>query len=152
MPVRAIRSLAFEDLSVGLSELVFKTVTDQDIVGFADISGDQNPIHLSDVYAAKTPFGQRIAHGLYTASLISAVIGTRLPGPGAIYLSQTLTFRAPVRIGDVVRVHVEVAELTPEKKRARLICDCAVDATTVLSGEAMVRVPSRAEIAAAVAA
>lgn len=149
MPVRLIRSLAFEDLSVGLSELVFKTVTDQDIVGFADISGDQNPIHICDVYAAKTKFGQRIAHGLYTASLISAVIGTRLPGPGAVYMSQTLSFRAPVKIGDVVRVHVEVAELIIPKQRARLVCECAVDATVVLEGEAWVRVPSRAELSAA---
>lgn len=146
MPVRMIRSLAFEDLSVGTSELVFKTVTDQDIVGFADISGDQNPIHLCDIYASRTKFGQRIAHGLYTASLISAVIGTRLPGPGAVYLSQMLTFKAPVKIGDVVRVHVEVAELIPEKRRARLVCECAVDATIALEGEAWVRVPSRAEL------
>ncbi|MFN3855166.1 MAG: MaoC family dehydratase [Phreatobacter sp.] len=149
MPVRSIRSLAFEDLDVGLSELVLKTVTDQDIVGFADISGDQNPIHLCDLYASRTRFGQRIAHGLYTASLISAVIGTRLPGPGAVYLSQTLNFKAPVRIGDVVRVHVEVAELIPERQRARLICECAVDATVVLDGEALVRVPTRAELARA---
>lgn len=149
MPVRSIRSLAFEDLDVGLSELVLKTVTDRDIVGFADISGDQNPIHLCDLYASRTRFGQRIAHGLYTASLISAVIGTRLPGPGAVYLSQTLNFKAPVKIGDVVRVHVEVAELIPERQRARLICECAVDATVVLDGEALVRVPTRAELARA---
>ncbi len=149
MPIRSIRSLAFEDLSLGLSELVFKTVTDQDVVGFADISGDQNPIHLSDLYASKTRFGQRIAHGLYTASLISAVIGTRLPGPGAVYLSQTLNFKAPVKIGDVVRVHVEVAELIHARQRARLVCECAVDATVVLDGEALVRVPSRAELSAA---
>ncbi|MCZ0738756.1 MaoC family dehydratase [Phreatobacter sp. AB_2022a] len=149
MPVRAIRSLAFEDLKVGLSELVLKTVTDQDIVGFADISGDQNPIHLSDLYASKTRFGQRIAHGLYTASLISAVIGTRLPGPGAVYMSQTLNFKAPVKIGDVVRVHVEVAELIENRQRARLACECAVDATVVLDGEAWVRVPSRLELTAA---
>jgi 3-hydroxybutyryl-CoA dehydratase len=149
MPTRSIRSLAFEDLSLGLSELVFKTVTDQDVVGFADISGDQNPIHLNELYASKTRFGQRIAHGLYTASLISAVIGTRLPGPGAVYLSQTLNFKAPVKIGDVVRIHVEVAELIPARQRARLVCECAVDATVVLDGEALVRVPSRAELVAA---
>ena len=124
MAIRSLRSLAYEDLSVGLSELVMKTVTDQDVVGFADISGDQNPIHLCDLYASKTRFGQRIAHGLYTASLISAVIGTRLPGPGAVYLSQTLNFKAPVRIGDVVRVHVEVAELIDSRQRARLLGHC----------------------------
>ena len=102
MAIRSLRSLAYEDLSVGLSELVMKTVTDQDVVGFADISGDQNPIHLCDLYASRTRFGQRIAHGLYTASLISAVIGTKLPGPGAIYLSQSMRFRRPVKLGDAV--------------------------------------------------
>jgi 3-hydroxybutyryl-CoA dehydratase len=149
MTVRSIRSMAFEDLTIGFSELVLKTVTDQDVVGFADISGDQNPIHLNDLYASKTRFGQRIAHGLYTASLISAVIGTRLPGPGAVYLSQTLNFRAPVKIGDVVRIHVEVAEIVTARQRVRLACECAVDATMVLDGEAWVRVPSRAELLAA---
>ncbi|MEI8144608.1 MAG: MaoC family dehydratase [Alphaproteobacteria bacterium] len=149
MPLRSIRSLAFEDLSPGMAELVFKTVLADDLVGFADISGDHNPIHLCDVYASKSKFGQRIAHGLYTASLISAVIGTRLPGPGAVYLSQTLSFKAPVKIGDVVRVHVEVAELIPARQRARLVCECAVDAAVVLEGEALVRVPTRVELAAA---
>ena len=95
-----------------------------DVVGFAEVTGDRNPIHLSEHFAAKTPFGTRIAHGLYTASLISAVLGTRLPGPGAIYISQTLNFRAPVKIGDTVEVSVAVAELMPEKTRARLICTC----------------------------
>ena len=91
-----------------------------DVVGFAEVTGDRNPIHLSEHFAAKTPFGTRIAHGLYTASLISAVLGTRLPGPGAVYISQTLNFRAPVKIGDTVDVSVAVAELMPEKFRARL--------------------------------
>jgi 3-hydroxybutyryl-CoA dehydratase len=86
-----------------------------DVIGFAEISGDRNPIHLSEHFAAKTQFGGRIAHGLYTASLISAVIGTRLPGPGAVYLSQTLNFKAPVRIGDTVVAAVEVAELIAER-------------------------------------
>ena len=85
------------------------------MVGFAEVTGDRNPIHLSEHFAAKTPFGTRIAHGLYTASLISAVLGTRLPGPGAVYISQTLNFRAPVKIGDTVEVKVTVAELMPEK-------------------------------------
>ena len=98
-----------------------------DVVGFAEVTGDRNPIHLSEHFAAKTPFGTRIAHGLYTASLISAVLGTRLPGPGAIYISQTLNFRAPVKIGDTVEVRVSVAELMPEKFRARLACTCSVD-------------------------
>lgn len=135
---------AFEDLHTGMSEALMRTVMADDVVGFAKLSGDDNPIHLSDHFAARTPFRERIAHGLYTASLISALLGTRLPGPGAIYLSQSLNFRAPVRIGDVVVARVEVAELDAAKTRVRLCCECTVDAKTVLDGEAMVLVPSRA--------
>ena len=140
-----LRVLHFEDLSVGMSETFAKTVSSSDVVGFAEISGDRNPIHLSQHFAAKTPFGTRIAHGLYTASLISAVLGTRLPGPGAIYIGQTLNFRAPVRIGDTVEVTVEVAELVPERRRARLKCTCSVAGEIVLDGEALVKVPTKAE-------
>jgi len=138
-----LRMLTFEDLSVGMTERVKKTVASSDVVGFAEVTGDRNPIHLSEHFAAKTPFGTRIAHGLYTASLISAVLGTRLPGPGAIYISQTLNFRGPVKIGDTVEVTVAVAELMPEKFRARLACSCAVDGEVVLDGEAWVKVPSK---------
>jgi 3-hydroxybutyryl-CoA dehydratase len=120
-----------------------KTIDSADVVGFAEVTGDRNPIHLSEHFAAKTPFGTRIAHGLYTASLISAVLGTRLPGPGAVYISQTLNFRAPVKIGDTVEVNVTVAKLVPEKSRAKLICTCSVNGGTVLDGEAWVKVPSR---------
>ena len=131
-----LQTLYFEDLSVGLSETLSKTVRSSDVVGFAEISGDRNPIHLSEHFAAQTPFGTRIAHGLYTASLISAVLGTRLPGPGAIYISQTLNFRAPVKIDDTVDFTVSVAELMPEKSRARLSCVCRVGDDVVLDGEA----------------
>jgi 3-hydroxybutyryl-CoA dehydratase len=137
-----LRMLFFEDLAVGMTERLSKTVASSDVVGFAQLTGDRNPIHLSEHFAAKTSFGKRIAHGLYTASLISAVLGTRLPGPGAIYISQTLNFRAPVKIGDTVEVTVTVAELLPEKSRARLSCVCAVDGEVVLDGEALVKVPS----------
>ena len=137
------RTLYFEDLSIGLSESYEKEVKSSDVVGFAEITGDRNPIHLSEHFAAKTPFGGRIAHGLYTASLISAVIGTRLPGPGAIYLSQTLNFRSPVKIGDVVNASVEVVELVEKSRRARLACRCRVGKTLVLEGEALVKVPAR---------
>ena len=116
-----------------------------DVVGFAELSGDRNPIHLSEHFAARTPFGGRIAHGLYTASLISAVIGTRLPGPGAIYLSQTLNFKAPVRIGDLVVATVEVVELVEKGRRVKLACHCRVEETIVLEGEALVKVPARPE-------
>ena len=91
-----LRVLHFEDLSIGMTERLSKTISSSDVVGFAEVTGDRNPIHLSEHFAARTPFGTRIAHGLYTASLISAVLGTRLPGPGAVYISQTLNFRAPV--------------------------------------------------------
>lgn len=141
--VLTLQMLFFEDISVGMTETLRKTVDSADVVGFAEVTGDRNPIHLSEHFAAKTPFGTRIAHGLYTASLISAVLGTRLPGPGAIYISQTLHFRAPVKIGDTVEVNVTVAELMPEKFRARLACACTVEGETVLDGEAWVKVPSR---------
>ncbi|MEP9355234.1 MaoC family dehydratase [Xanthobacter sp. KR7-65] len=137
-----LQNLYFEDLSVGRAERISKTVSSSDIVGFAELTGDRNPIHLSQHFAAKTPFGGRIAHGLYTASLISAVLGTRLPGPGAIYISQTLNFRAPVRIDDTVEVEVKVEELIPERFRARLSCICRVNGEVVLDGEALVKVPS----------
>jgi 3-hydroxybutyryl-CoA dehydratase len=128
-----------------MTETLEKTVASSDVVGFAQLTGDRNPIHLSEHFAARTTFGKRIAHGLYTASLISAVLGTRLPGPGAIYISQSLNFRAPVKIGDTVVVTVTVAELVAEKSRARLACVCAVGGEVVLDGEALVKVPSAAK-------
>lgn len=139
-----LQTLYFEDLSVGMAEKLSKVVSSADVVGFAEITGDRNPIHLSEHFAAKTPFGTRIAHGLYTAGLISAVLGTRLPGPGAVYISQSLHFRAPVRIGDTVDVTVQVEELIPEKRRARLACACSVGEQVVLDGEAWVKVPAKA--------
>jgi len=136
-----IRTLHFEDLSVGMAAVYSKTVDASDVVGFAEISGDRNPIHLSEHFAAKTPFKGRIAHGLYTASLISAVIGTQMPGPGAIYISQTLRFLAPVKIGDTVNAIVEVTELNEQRLRAELSCKCKVGDLVVLEGEAVVKVP-----------
>ena len=140
---RELRVLHCEDLSLGLTASLSKTISSSDVVGFAEVTGDRNPIHLSEHFAARTPFGTRIAHGLYTASLIPAVLGTRLPGPGAVYISQTLNFRAPVRIGDTVEVEVAVAELIPERRRARLVCTCKVGEEVVLDGEAWVKVPSK---------
>ncbi len=139
----AVHSLYFEDLRLGMRETLMRTVMDDDVLDFARLTGDDNPIHVSESYASQTRFGQRIAHGLYTASLISAVLGTRLPGPGAIYRSQTLSFHAPVKIGDVVTVIVEVVELIAEGRQARLHCEALVDNKTVLDGEALVSVPSR---------
>jgi 3-hydroxybutyryl-CoA dehydratase len=143
MTLAVTQSLYFEDLSVGMREDYSKHVRASDVVGFAELSGDRNPIHLSEHFAAKTPFGGRIAHGLYTASLISAVIGTRMPGPGAIYISQTLRFLAPVKIGDTVVASVEVVELVEKGRRAKLRCECRVGDTVVLEGEAEVKIPAR---------
>src|SRR5436305_9853402 len=140
---RMLRLLDFEDLHVGMRESLMKAVMDSDVVGFARLSRDGNPLHLSDVYAADTRFGQRIAHGLYTASLISAVLGTRLPGPGAVYRSQTLNLHGPVKIGDVVEVVVEVVELVPTGRIVHLHCDATVDGRLVLDGDAVVSVPAR---------
>lgn len=143
MTLPPTQSLYFDDLRIGMRESYRKEVKSSDVVGFAQISGDRNPIHLSEHFAAKTPFGGRIAHGLYTASLISAVIGTRLPGPGAIYMSQTLKFLAPVRIGDTVEASVEIVELSEKGNRAKLACLCRVGNTVVLEGEALVKIPAR---------
>jgi 3-hydroxybutyryl-CoA dehydratase len=139
----ALRTLFFEDLSVGMTETLSKTIASSDVVGFAQLTGDRNPIHLSEHFAARTSFGKRIAHGLYTASLISALLGTRLPGPGAIYISQTLNFKAPVKIGDTMVTTVKVAELVPEKKRAKFECVCTVNGKPVVQGEAVLMVPAR---------
>ena len=137
----ALRTFSFDELQVGMRETLLRTVMETTVNQFAEVSGDVNPIHLSDDYAATTRFGQRIAHGMFTASLISAVIGTRLPGPGAVYLSQTLRFLAPVRIGEVVAAVVEVAEMVEKGRRVRLECHCLVDGKPVLEGEAWVMVP-----------
>ena len=135
-----LRTLFFEDLSVGMTEALNKTVASSDVIGFAQLTG----IAIrSTCPSISPPRPLRIAHGLYTASLISAVLGTRLPGPGAVYVSQTLNFRAPVRIGDTVEVTVAVAELFPERLRARLTCICRVRNDIVLDGEALVKVPSK---------
>lgn len=137
----ALKTFTFDELQTGMSDTLLRTVMATTVTQFAEVSGDDNPIHLSDDYAATTRFGQHIAHGMFTASLISAVIGTRLPGPGAVYLSQTLRFLAPVRIGDVVAARVEVAEMVEKGCRVRLDCQCLVDGRPVLEGEAWVMVP-----------
>jgi 3-hydroxybutyryl-CoA dehydratase len=141
MPTLEFQSLNFDELKLGMRESLRKTVANQDVIGFAELSGDHNPIHLSDHFARHTRFGERIVHGLYTASLISAVIGMRLPGPGAVYISQTLNFRGPVKIGDVIEVNVEVIELIEKGRRVRLKCECLVDGKVVLDGEGLLSVP-----------
>lgn len=133
----------FEDLSVGMEASYGKTLSNDDVLTFADLSGDVNPVHLNDNFAAGTVFKQRIAHGMLTASLISTVLGTKLPGPGCIYLSQNLKFRAPVYIGDQVVATARVTALDPDKARATFACDCAVNGKTVLEGDAVIMVDRR---------
>ena len=135
------QTYTFDELALGMRETLRKTVENEDVLRFAELSGDHNPIHLSEHFARKTRFGGRIVHGLYTASLISAVIGMRLPGPGAVYVSQTLNFRGPVKIGDVIDVAVEVVELTEKGRRVRLLCECKVADSLVLDGEGILSVP-----------
>lgn len=132
-----------EDLQVGMEAVQKHDVSEHDIIAFAEISGDTNPVHLDEDYAAHTRFKGRIAHGILTASYISAVLGTKLPGAGAIYISQTLKFRAPVRIGDTVVTRVRISELNVETRRVVLACSCCVGDTLVLEGDATLLVPSR---------
>ena len=140
--VTVAKGVFFEDLSAGEASLS-KPVTEADIAAFAEISGDKNPVHLDAQYAAGTTFKERIAHGMLSAAYISAVFGMKLPGPGAIYISQTLNFKAPVKIGDTVVATVKVVELVPEKRRARFDCVCSVSGKPVVRGEAVLMVPAR---------
>ena len=138
-----MKGLFLEDLSLGQSAEIDHTVTDADIRAFAEVSGDNNPVHLDEAYAAGTPFKTRIAHGMLSAGYISAVLGTRLPGPGAIYISQTMNFRRPVRIGDRVRTRATVSAIDTEKARVTLATVCEVAGKPVVEGEAVVMVPRR---------
>jgi 3-hydroxybutyryl-CoA dehydratase len=133
-----------EDLSPDMEASVSKTITEQDIDAFAELSGDINPVHLDEEFAAKSIFKKRIAHGFLTGSLFSTVLGTKLPGPGCIYLSQSLKFRAPVYIGDEVVATCKITAVDPEKGRVTLACDCSVNGKTVLEGEALMMVDRRA--------
>lgn len=132
-----------EDLEVGQTAEFTKEVTEDLIVSFADLSGDNNPVHLDADYAAGTQFKERIAHGMLSAGFISTVIGTKLPGPGAIYMSQNLQFRAPVKIGDVVTAVGTVKEVDERRRRVTIETICTVGDTTVIKGEALVMVPSK---------
>jgi 3-hydroxybutyryl-CoA dehydratase len=135
--------VCFEDLRLGDAASTGKTITEADILLFAAVSTDTNPVHLDAEAAARSLFKQRVAHGLLSAGLISAVLGTKLPGPGTIYLSQTLSFRAPVKVGDTVTARVEVTALDAERKRATLRTVCTVGNKPVIEGEAVVIPPSR---------
>ncbi len=135
-------TIVIEDLEIGMVRSLRKEVTDRDIELFAEVSTDHNPVHMDESYAQDTIFEGRIAHGMMTAGLISAVIGEQLPGHGTVYLGQSLKFLAPVRPGDVVLAEVEVLEIDYAKRRVRMETRCLVDGKKVLIGEATVLAPS----------
>ena len=134
-----------EDLHLGMRATSSKTITEADIVLFAAVSGDNNAIHVNEEFAATTRFGGRIAHGFLTASVISAAVANRLPGPGTIYLSQQLNFRAPVRIGQTVHASVSVSAIDRERRRVTLDAICRVGETVVIDGQALVMTTSSAK-------
>ena len=138
-----IGTICIEDIEIGMARSVSKTIGDRDIELFAEVSSDRNPVHLDNAYARDTSFAGRIAHGMLTASLISAVIGQQLPSHGTVYLKQSLTFLAPVRPGDRVDATVQVPGIDHAKRRVTLDCACRVGNTVVLKGEALVLAPSR---------
>lgn len=132
-----------EDLKEGMSAAFGKTVTDADISVFAGVSGDTNPVHLNDDFAKDTMFKTRIAHGMFGAGLISAVFGTKMPGPGCIYVNQTLRFKAPVRVGDTLIARVTVKNILGHKKLVEFDTVCTVGDKAVIEGEATLMVPSK---------
>ncbi len=142
MAQNTIVEKTISDLTVGQEASFAKSVTQADIVAFAEVTGDDNPLHLNAEYAATTPFKSRIAHGMLSAGFISAVIGTKLPGPGSIYMSQSLKFKAPVRIGDRVDTVCTIIGIDPVKRRVTLSTTCKVGDTIVVEGEALVMVPA----------
>lgn len=144
VPRRSVpRAYSLEELSVGMTATYRHTITDADVHAFADLTGDHNPLHLDEAFAQTTRFKGRIVHGMLTASYFSTVLAI-LPGPGTIYLSQSLYFRAPVRIGDTVVAQITVADIVPEKGRVLMKTVCRVGDTVVLDGEATALVPKKA--------
>ena len=142
-PYQPSNSIPIEDLALGMTRSVTKTITDLDIQMFAEVSTDRNPVHLDEDYARESLFGGRVAHGMLTAGLFSAVIGEQLPGHGSVYLAQNLKFTAPVRPGDTVHAMVTVREIDHTRRRVTLECCATVGDTVVLTGEAKVLAPSR---------
>ena len=131
--------MKFEDLRIGMFEEVGKTITEADIVNYAGLSLDINPIHLNNEYAKNSIFKERIVHGMLTSGLISAVLGTKLPGEGSIYLSQTLKFISPVKIGDTITAKAEIIDINPEKKIITIKTTCInQNKNIVIDGEAKV--------------
>jgi 3-hydroxybutyryl-CoA dehydratase len=140
---RVQQGLYFDELSVGQTAERTHVVGAADIEAFAAVSGDHNPVHMDEAFARTTAFGGRIAHGMLSAAYISAVLGNDLPGPGAIYLSQSLRFRRPVKIGDPVVAKVTVKALDAAKGHATFETLCLVNGKTVVDGEALIMVPRR---------
>ena len=136
-------TICVEDLEIGMSRMLKRKITQNDILLFSKVSGDENPVHLDEEYAQQTIFGRRIAHGMLTASLISAVIAEQLPGHGTVYLSQTLRFVRPVLPGQFVTTTVLVTHIEYSNRRITFDCACKVDEKIVLAGEALVLAPSR---------
>jgi 3-hydroxybutyryl-CoA dehydratase len=143
-----MNGLFLEELTVGQSAMFGKTVTEADITAFAGVSGDTNPIHLHEGFAKTTRFGQRIAHGMLSGSFISTVIGTKLPGPGAIYVSQTMNFMAPVMIGETITAVATITAIDDLRRRVTLRTQCLSGDKVVIEGEAVVQVPRRPAAAA----
>jgi len=133
----------FEDMEEGMNDVFAKTITDADVITFAGVSGDTNPVHLNHEFASETMFEGAVAHGMLTASFISTVIGTKLPGPGCIYVDQSLRFKAPVKVGDTVTAECTVTKIIPEKRFIEMSTVCTVGGRVVLDGEATIMVPSR---------
>lgn len=132
-----------EDLQIGMEASLTKKVQEKDVLSFSEISGDKNPVHLDEAFAKTTRFKECIAHGLLSASFISAVFGMKMPGPGSIYLSQTLQFKAPVKIGDTVTAKVKVKNIDLNRARVIFETTCSVGELLVISGEAELLVPKR---------
>lgn len=132
-----------EDLDIGMSAEISKAFSQRDLAMYAELSTDDNPLHMNGEFAARTRAGGPVLHGMITASLISAIIGTRLPGPGCLWMSQEIRFLAPVRVGETVHAAARVTDVHPEKQRVRLTTVCSVAGRAVLDGHALVWVPSR---------
>ena len=136
-------TICIEDIEIGMTRSLRKVITDRDIEMFSEVSTDRNPVHLDEDYAQDTIFGGRVAHGMLTAGLVSAVIGEQLPGHGTVYLGQSLKFLAPVRPGDMVLAEVEVTEIDHSKRRVTMNTRCLENDKKVLVGDATVLAPSR---------
>jgi Acyl dehydratase len=143
MSGESLNGYYFEEIDVGQTAIFAKTVTEADIAAFAGVSGDFNPVHVNEDFAKDTLFKGRIAHGMLSAAFISTVFGTKLPGPGCIYVSQLLKFKAPVRIGDTVVARVEATAKVPEKKFITFKTTCSVGDKVVVDGEATLMVPTK---------